>query len=271
MKSYRSSLFRAMASYLSFIILILFMAVPPAGAGCCQFRDSCSDSIKRRECTDRGGRWRGGCYICSEGNCVLGIRFLGIILPASLDTTAPRCEMTGARTGPPAQIDVTVQDSESGLDVITAIEERNLSVLSPTFEAGTTDPIVVTATKIDQETYSRLSLAVSDVAENCTICDPILTDVVRGRGREGKEQSFANVDAVDHVVTVSNGNPGLNGLEVEVNGTRFRLSRLEDGETRTLDVSSAMLPGNINTITLRGYGKLGSEAGVTIWDGNRAQ
>jgi hypothetical protein len=261
MGSHKLSIFAGCASI---ALLSLFMGVRPAGA-CCQFAGSCSGSLTRSTCTSQGGSWV-GCATCSQGICSAAA-ITSAPSTATPDVTPPTCRMTGFREGPPAQIEITVQDTESGLGQILVLDAENVFITVPSFVEGTTDPVVVTATKDDQSLLARVLLGAGDLDENCTSCDPILTSIVRGRGRENKEQSFANVDAVDHIVTVNNGTPGLTSLEVQVNGTSFRLSRLEDGETRTLDVSSAMLPGAHNAFTLRSHGKLGSSALIVIWDG----
>lgn len=239
--------------------LILLLGATPANAGCCQFATSCTDGLTKANCTAQGGRWS-PCGICDfdTGTCKFGIR---------IPLNAPSCRMTASRSGPPAQIDVTVQSTGSGLEEIAILESKNVSVFVPSFVEGTTQPVVVTATKIDPNLLSQILLGVGDTAGNCNTCDPVFASVVRGKGRENKEESFTGVPAAEHIVTVTNGNPGLSSLEVNVNGTNFRLSKLQDGEVRTLDVANAMLSGSHNIFTLRSHGKLGSEAFVVIWDG----
>ena len=63
-----------------------------------------------------------------------------------------------------------------------------------------------------------------------------------------------------------NGIPGLQKLDVVVNGERYPMKGLYDGEERTLDVAASMLPGNANTITFRATGKPGGSAMVMISD-----
>jgi len=235
---------------------------PAEAGGCCQFDDRCNDGIGKQECKDQGGRWF--CLsVCSDGLCKRGIHFLSPVTP---DSIAPSCALTSYQGGPPTQIGITAQDSESGLDEITVMEADNASVTVPGFSSGTTQPVMVTATKIDQSLPARVNLAVGDVEGNCTSCDPILTHILTGKGH-GREQSFTNMDALERVVTLCNGSPGLRNVEVLVNGRRFRLFKLKDGERRTLDISRAMLPGDHNVLVLRGNGNAGSRADIIIWDG----
>ena len=65
---------------------------------------------------------------------------------------------------------------------------------------------------------------------------------------------FGGLPQAESRVTVANGTPGARSLTLDVNGTTFRLTGLADGETRTVDVASAMLAGSANSVsaTLRG-------------------
>ncbi|MDQ3686033.1 MAG: hypothetical protein M3430_10600, partial [Acidobacteriota bacterium] len=81
---------------------------------------------------------------------------------------------------------------------------------------------------------------------------------------EGK--TFINISQAESTVKVVNGNPGLRNLEITVNGTVFRVAGLGDNEVRRVDVSSAMLPGGNNTITMEAHGRPESKAWVVITD-----
>jgi hypothetical protein len=86
--------------------------------------------------------------------------------------TAPACNLTAIINGPPKQIQVTVQDTASGLASIVVTTDINATVAVPSFAAGTTAAMVVTATKIDQTQSSQLGLQVTNTAGQVTICDP---------------------------------------------------------------------------------------------------
>ncbi len=91
------------------------------------------------------------------------------------DTTPPSCNITGTIPGPPAQIQVTVRDLQSGLGSVVVQTSTNATVNIPTFTVGTTAPVVITATKINQSLSSTVILRVGDVAQNFTVCDPVYT------------------------------------------------------------------------------------------------
>ncbi|MGH2935416.1 MAG: hypothetical protein ACRDL2_13015 [Gaiellaceae bacterium] len=96
-----------------------------------------------------------------------------ITVGAPTDTTAPACMLTATVTGPPKQIQVTVQDTGSGLATVTVTTSANATTVVPPFTPGSTDPLVVTSTKVNPTTSSSLALTVKDVAGNTTHCDPV--------------------------------------------------------------------------------------------------
>lgn len=164
----------------------------------------------------------------------------------------------------PSTLSVVVQAQESpGLQSVVATTANNLTVNIPFFPAGTTDPITVTATKIDPNVSGSLALSVCSVT--CRICDPVITLVTRLRGRP-ETQTFDNLPEVENKIVIENGNPGLDNLLIVVNGFEFRVPNLDDEEEQTIDVSSAMLPGNENVISFTAFGKPGGTATVVIRD-----
>lgn len=197
------------------------------------------------------------------------------------DTTPPSCALTAVGTNAKGQkyIQVTVQDSDGGMQSVTVSELSNAVADVGTYQTGissaptmvntggTTSPIVVTATKQNQSLGASIGLHLVDVAGNVTNCDPVLTSLSAQKGKAGW-QVYPNVPSAEHVVRVTNGDPGLNRLVVVVNSQAFSLNHLQAGEVRTLDIAKAMQPGKANTIVLRGYGKTGASAEVLIWDGS---
>jgi hypothetical protein len=177
------------------------------------------------------------------------------------DTTPPSCALTATITGPPKQIQVTVRDTGSGLASIVVTKAVNDTVSIPSFTAGTTSPVVVTATKVDQSKSSTLALQVKDQAGNVTNCDPTTTTVVR----EPRGQTLSGIDGSEHFLTIQNGTPGLKSLVARVNGTTFAANNLKPGEKRTIDISSALKTGDTNAVQLIGHGP--GAADVLIWDG----
>ena len=74
--------------------------------------------------------------------------------------------------------------------VLTA---TNATVSIPPFTSGTTNPVVITATKINQSQSATVALSVRDVAGNSTNCDPVYTTVEASIPEEfALSQSYPN-------------------------------------------------------------------------------
>lgn len=105
------------------------------------------------------------------------------------DHTGPKCLLTATVSGPPKQIQVTVEDADSGLERVdytiwngtvspdsgpfTTNPDGSISGSADIF-VGMVTPFVLTATKTDQTQGSRLVVTVNDVAGNQTVCDPVV-------------------------------------------------------------------------------------------------
>ncbi len=183
-----------------------------------------------------------------------------------LDAAKPRCPITLNDPGPPARIEVTAWDAGTGLAEILVTRSENADTVVPPFTVGTNDPVVITATKIDQTQKARVETRITDLAGNVAICDPILLLAIRDQ-HNADEAAIPGVPRAEDKVTITNGTPGVATFEITVNGKKFKTSGLKDGEERTLDISSAMVPGDNNTVQVKVTGKPGGSANVMIWDG----
>jgi hypothetical protein len=155
--------------------------------------------------------------------------------------------------------------SDLGLSSIAPVDVVNANLTTYGFSPGTTSPIQILATKIDTSQWARVELQVCD-SGTCLTCDPLITHVmIRPTGKPVSGR-FGNLPEAESKVTISNGSPGLRNLIVRVNGEIFRLNNLRDGETRTIDAASAMLPDATNIIALTSRGKPGAQATVMIHD-----
>ena len=94
---------------------------------------------------------------------------------ANQDYNPPDCVLLGINPGPPATLEVRLQDGESGLAQVNVLVAVNVEVDIPAFSPGTTDPVIVSATKIDPNHSSTLTLEVFDVAGHSSTCDPVYT------------------------------------------------------------------------------------------------
>jgi hypothetical protein len=180
------------------------------------------------------------------------------------DTAPPRCDLVGSDG---SELTATIQDLRAGLSVVFPLLEQDLDADVDVFLPATQDQALIRALKFREECPARVSWAVIDACSNVTICDPVLTTIVRGKGKPVTE-SYSQLSEHESMITISNGMPGLTRLEVTVNGARFQLKGLDDGERRVLDVSRAMLPGDQNIITLKSSGRPGGYASVLIANGS---
>jgi hypothetical protein len=170
---------------------------------------------------------------------------------------------TNAQGAPFTQ--VVVQDADTGLAAINMLYTLNISVNVAGFSFGTKNPVTVTGTAIDPLAPIALSFEAIDLAGNRTECDPVVAGLLRESGSP-LGQTFTGLPAVESKVTVTNGSPGARAIVLDVNGTTFRLAGLADGETRTLDVASAMQPGSANTVSATLLGAPGASALLMIAD-----
>jgi hypothetical protein len=182
---------------------------------------------------------------------------------AQTDTTPPTCvgRVVG---GPPTQLIITLQDADSGLQSIVATQSDNADTPVPPFTVGTNDPVTVTATKINQSQSAHVTLQATDVSGNVTTCDPVIALIQRNAQSDPQDSRF-KVPAAENRILVMNGTPGLKNFEATVNGIKFKVTGLKDGENRAINVASAMHAGN-NIVTVKGHGPKNSSATVVISD-----
>ncbi len=181
------------------------------------------------------------------------------------ETTPPTCVVTGVVAGPPKQILVQAQDSGSGIASFHVVTAINATVAVDPFSPGTTSPVNVTLTKTDQTKSASVTLTVTDIAGNVATCDPVITTVIREKGQPQTE-TFSNLGRAESKLTIFNGKPGLDKVELTVNGTKFKVDGLTDNGTLTVDVATAMRAGTNNTIDVKAQGGKGASATIVIHD-----
>jgi hypothetical protein len=160
-------------------------------------------------------------------------------------------------------VSVTVQYPLTGLASIVVTYLSNATVSIPAFAVGTTSPVTVSATQIDTSVGFALAFNAIDTQGNVTACDPVASTLVRESGVSSK-QTFGGLDQAEGRVAIYNGTPGVRSVTLNVNGTTFRISKLRDGEVRTVDISSAMRPGTNNVVSAVARGQPGTTASIVI-------
>ena len=144
-----------------------------------------------------------------------------------------------------------------GIDRLEVIDIVNATYSIANFFQGTTDPVTLTGTKINQAAASRIVVDVYDVAGNKNTCDPVLANI------KGRTQTFKRLTHREDTVQIRNGRPGFNRVAITVNGKRF-VVKLRPGQKRTVGIRSALKVGKRNVVQLRGYGRAGAKGSVLI-------
>lgn len=150
-----------------------------------------------------------------------------------------------------------VFQDDGGIDRLEVIEIVNATRWISNFFQGTTDPVTLTGTKIDQSAASRIVVDVYDVAGNKNRCDPVLANL------KARTQTFKRLTHREHTVKIRNGRPGFDRVAITVNGKRF-VVKLRPGQQRKVSIRSALKVGRRNVVQLRGYGRAGAKGSVMI-------
>jgi hypothetical protein len=82
----------------------------------------------------------------------------------------PQCRVINEDPGPPFTVSFSLVESTEGLNSISVEEAVNADVNIPSFTVGTTEAVIVTAQKIDAFADFKVTLAVSDLNGNQSIC-----------------------------------------------------------------------------------------------------
>jgi hypothetical protein len=183
---------------------------------------------------------------------------------ARIASAPPVCAVTALISGPPAQLKVAVH-ADRGLSSLLVTQATNTSIALPSFTAGSTGTFTVTATKVVETAKSTFALRVSDQTGATTDCDPAVVTIGRERG-ESPVHIIHHVANAESHLTMVNGAPGIDRLRIRVNGHQFEQSNLQDGQTDTVDLHSALREGMDNTVQLVAHGLPGSHAVVVISD-----
>jgi hypothetical protein len=186
-----------------------------------------------------------------------------------------------AYKGPPFWGTMSFQGVGSGIVSMTITSSVNFSatmtghtgqivppvppVVTSTFNPPSMSPVVVTATLMDQTKGGEITASATDQFGNTVTCDPTSLKLTELRHEKGN-QVLDDVAGTMHVVTIQNNSPGLDALDVVVNGVEFRVRGVPDNGTHILDIGRAMRPGSENRIVLVPRGAPGDSAMILISD-----
>jgi hypothetical protein len=180
-------------------------------------------------------------------------------------TPTAQFKIAAVRSGPPAQMDISVYDPINGIGKITYPKLVNATMSMPSFSIGTKDPVTATITKIDPKLPAQVELRSCSPSGCCQNGDPVLAVLRIAQDQTRVRESFPGVPAEEHFLTVQNGRFGFQRLHVFVNGRLVRIIELASREVRSVDLADDLTPG-LNTVTLAGHGPAGSSGLVFISD-----
>jgi hypothetical protein len=219
----------------------------------------------------------------------------------------PTVTLATVIAGPPKQIVLSLQ-SPGGLTAVfvNTPPTTNATVPIIAVDNGSTQPMGVTATKIDQAAQAVVELTVIDLCGHTTVFDPVSAtitipaskfrryasefnfnhrEVARFNASEfnfnhgdvarfdaeainfnhWEKASFDGIGRTEGMVLLQNATPGVELLVISVNGSQFS-THLSDGETKKIDISSALFHG-ANTVRVAVSGHPKSSVDLTIYDG----
>ena len=148
----------------------------------------------------------------NSGSCVFEIP--AGVPPAPDDAEAPTCSGT-PDPGPPASLEIRVQDLGSGLASITLVSGDNVTVTVPPVNAGTQDPVVFRVGKADPNLIARIEIASSDVAGNTASCRFEIPAEARGPCQNADgccEETMGFYKTAAHSGELQGSGPGKSGV-----------------------------------------------------------
>jgi uncharacterized delta-60 repeat protein len=211
----------------------------------------------------------------SDGRLVVGGTTIDIPITTSdftvavfrTDTVAPTCAVgaPAAETGSRGSIGLTFDDTDTGLSGITTDTEAGGVLDVPVFPAGTQSGITARLTQSQAGQPALASVRGADRAGNTVVCTAGVTMLTRDKGQKSSGlQTFTDVSASTHTLTLVNGSAGLRSVTVTVNGVAIDVRSLIDSEVRTVDLSAYLTAGSGNVVQLAPAGKVGSSALVEL-------
>jgi hypothetical protein len=180
---------------------------------------------------------------------------------SSADLTPPVVTVSAIIPGPPEQLKLSTIDAQSGLESIQVSRCINCTAATAPFTIGTNNAVITTATKKNRSESSTVKLEATDVAGNVTIFHAVDFEIHDG-GRQRSEE--VEVSPTEHIVMISNGTPGVDFVEIEVNHKLLPLVDMQKLQEAQIDIGSYMRPKGENTVKMAAYGRIGGKVSVVI-------
>jgi hypothetical protein len=213
----------------------------------------------------KGAGRRGGARVLTQGLCALAL-CSGVLLSvvtgataATADTAAstPTCSLTTVNVGPPSQEVFTTQDPVAGLASVHKIRDHNATKTESGFSPGTTGPVTVTFTKVDEAIGSEAGIEAINTEGQGVKC---LGQFKTVEPRRVNTQGFTIRDKFSTLV-IQNGVPGLTSVRLTLNGAPTTSVNLTPGQT-----FSEPLTGPVpNRLLVQGLGTGSHSAVAAVW------
>ena len=196
------------------------------------------------------------------GDPDLGVMHLYFANPFGLaDVTATRLDYAS----------MTGNAYDSGGSLVGSVNSGSPLVKNSTYSLDSTYPLDSRATRLELiashsgGTASWVNALVRDKQGTAAYWDPVMATLTVKRAGVLRK-TFTGIPSAEHSVRVENGKPGLAWAALLVNGHLFVVNPLLAGEGVEVDVCSAMLPREENTVVVAGEGPVGATAFVLIGD-----
>ena len=106
----------------------------------------------------------------------------------------------------------------------------------------------------------------TDVQGNVTHCDPAFGVRHALTLRGGSVHRYSHLLQTVNTVTVRGGTPGIQALDLFVNGRIFHVANVKSSRTTKIDIGAAMRPGTKNLVVARVHGKHAGTVKIVISD-----
>lgn len=163
----------------------------------------------------------------------------------------------------PAALETRFQDADSGLKSIEILQTVNFQANIPAFAAGTRNPVVLVANKIEPLKNARLRMKLTDMTNRIFSSDTHLLNLTVAAVNKPVGRTLKNIPQAKSKIRIRNGEPGLERLSIVVNAKVYEIDLVNKPES-FLDVFTDMTEGNTNILKIIGRGNIGSSADIAV-------
>ena len=210
---------------------------------------------------------RGRASLLAAGLAVSLLPVLGVHIETAFAGTpvGPTCSLTGVTGGTPTGVQLTAQDTTSGLKRIISWIHINSTPVFGTFTPGSTSPVSTDFTQISPVEGSSGSLTITNEAGQKTVCLAQFKTLLPNANSFATGFTFPQSR---NTLAIQNGlgAAALTSVGIVVNGSPPIRAALTPGELFTQDLTPLLhnFPPK-NTMTIRTVGPTGASAEAVVW------